>query len=160
MSESRLFMTSIDRFLFGHPSGYLFRSPNEFAPHAIWLTTAKEGYCTCIGCRKHSKNKRPMSSLSILPRIIHNRVPTSAVNSAAPQVRPRREDPLGPAKGCKGRTLTELLTELRTEKEMDVFIQESGNAVSRVLWEWDRLLLANNPDRLGKLIPKLSSVSS
>ncbi|KAL9626368.1 MAG: hypothetical protein Q9164_007891, partial [Protoblastenia rupestris] len=120
----------IDRFLFGHPSGYPFNSPNQFAPHAIWLAAGKEGQCFCVACIQKSKNGRSATSLSILPRIVHNNRTTPSTNVAAPQERIVNETALTTTKDSHGPVLTKLLTELRTVKEMNVFIEESDDFVS------------------------------
>ncbi|KAF8605719.1 hypothetical protein BDV93DRAFT_521532 [Ceratobasidium sp. AG-I] len=42
-----------DYYLYGSKGVARFRSPNEFAPHALWLLTrAEPGTCKCIYCRK------------------------------------------------------------------------------------------------------------
>ncbi|RUP48465.1 hypothetical protein BC936DRAFT_144526 [Jimgerdemannia flammicorona] len=42
-----------DTYLFGHPTGQRFRSPNEFLPHLVWLATVASRDprdCTCKYC--------------------------------------------------------------------------------------------------------------
>ncbi|OKL59666.1 hypothetical protein UA08_05334 [Talaromyces atroroseus] len=41
-----------DKFLYGHPSGAPFNSPNNFFPHFYWLMSGRSGLCACEPCRK------------------------------------------------------------------------------------------------------------
>ncbi|KAH8916579.1 hypothetical protein BT69DRAFT_761505 [Atractiella rhizophila] len=51
-----------DTYLVGHPSGHKYRSPNEFAPHAIWLARGDQSVaCGCGGCRGKGRVRKSES---------------------------------------------------------------------------------------------------
>ncbi|KAI9188193.1 hypothetical protein H9P43_002584 [Blastocladiella emersonii ATCC 22665] len=67
--------TRMDRYLAGHPSGRLFRSPNEFAPHLQWLfnksddpVAADDAGCPCVVCSGRTRGL----SLSPMPESASN----------------------------------------------------------------------------------------
>ncbi|KAL1970594.1 hypothetical protein VTN77DRAFT_4238 [Rasamsonia byssochlamydoides] len=41
-----------DKFLWGHPSGSYFNSPNQLFPHFLWLMNGGTGRCSCENCKK------------------------------------------------------------------------------------------------------------
>ncbi|KAL1952645.1 hypothetical protein VTO42DRAFT_4573 [Malbranchea cinnamomea] len=42
-----------DKFLYGHPSGAYFDSPNRFWPHFYYLVTGRKSPCECLLCGKY-----------------------------------------------------------------------------------------------------------
>ncbi|KAK9449596.1 uncharacterized protein V1518DRAFT_405441 [Limtongia smithiae] len=49
-----------DVYMYGHPSGGRFRSPNEFIPHLLWLLsdiTRNRNNCACYLCGRPSSSK-------------------------------------------------------------------------------------------------------
>jgi len=53
----------IDRYLYGHPSGYAFRSAEEFYEHfRTLMDTGNVSGCTCLGC-SGGRKKRPRVSV-------------------------------------------------------------------------------------------------
>ena len=56
----------VDRYLYGHPSGYAFRSVEEFYEHfRSLMDNGNVTGCTCVGCS--GRKKRPRTSLGATP---------------------------------------------------------------------------------------------
>ncbi|KAK2756147.1 hypothetical protein FQN54_005555 [Arachnomyces sp. PD_36] len=53
-----------DKYLYGHPSGGFYTSPNRFWPHFQYLMNGGENPCTCEFCV--TKGKKPASSRSLM----------------------------------------------------------------------------------------------
>ncbi|KAJ3309043.1 hypothetical protein HDU76_003743, partial [Blyttiomyces sp. JEL0837] len=50
----------MDEFVMGHPSGGRYRSPNEFAPHIMWLLKDEfrdPDNCTCVLCFQYPRHQ-------------------------------------------------------------------------------------------------------
>ncbi|KAJ3132295.1 hypothetical protein HK100_005454 [Physocladia obscura] len=61
-SQMRASQRLFDRYLFGHPSGSRFRSPNEFLPHLVYLyeTSLHQNAIANIICKCKNCNQRPL----------------------------------------------------------------------------------------------------
>ncbi|KAJ9348937.1 hypothetical protein DTO282F9_1349 [Paecilomyces variotii] len=52
-----------DKYLWGHPSGAYFNSPNRFFPHFYWFITGKQGDCGCDLCINQRKRESQGSKM-------------------------------------------------------------------------------------------------
>ncbi|KAJ3031057.1 UNVERIFIED_CONTAM: hypothetical protein HDU68_006645 [Siphonaria sp. JEL0065] len=56
MQQQRPTGNRADKYLYGHPSGSRFRSPNEFMPHLEWLKNNQTHPCTCKLCKPEKRS--------------------------------------------------------------------------------------------------------
>lgn len=50
-----VFQKQRDKYLWGHPSGAVFNSPNRFFPHFYYLMTGGTTQCPCDLCTHNTK---------------------------------------------------------------------------------------------------------
>ena len=114
----------VDRYVYGHPTRRIFRSANEFAPHALWLVNEREESCPCVCCTgKRTKNS------TIKPSDGMPKLPTRPAPSAT-QGRALREKPLVSSK--KEPLRTRLLSDLRDKVVMNVRMQDEDDVVRQL----------------------------
>ncbi|MDI1490341.1 MAG: hypothetical protein OHK93_001541 [Ramalina farinacea] len=159
-------MVRIDRFLFGHPSHYIFMSSCEFTPHARWLATNGRGTCSCFGCNggrtKSTKRKRsrPAAPTPTATKTDTSR-PVVLIKDSPPSPSPKREartdEHSEAAEPQEGSILTKLFTDLKTEGNLDLpitrFKQDRNfNPSPTIIWSQGAFV-----PRRGELVLYLSS---
>ncbi|KAJ3083505.1 hypothetical protein HDU99_008998 [Rhizoclosmatium hyalinum] len=113
-TQTRTVTKNWDCYLFGHPSGYRFRSPNEFAPHFLFLMSDRTIRCFCKGCQRcHTSSNRSKTRQSITPRSspykpIIIRIPVFQRNTSSPrpQLKIDRQNNGTPERGNLGSVAT------------------------------------------------------
>ena len=119
------YVIQVDRYLYGHPTRRIFRSANEFGPHALWLLKGREEACICVCCtNKRTKNSTIKKPSDVRPK------PALRAPATSTQGRTLREKSSITTK--KEAIFTRLLSDLRKEIDIDVRIRDPDDVVS--LW--------------------------
>lgn len=116
----------VDRYLYGHPTRRIFRSANEFGPHAVWLLKGREEACVCVCCtNKRTKNSTIKKPSDVRPK------PALRAPAISTQGRALREKSSITTK--KEPIFTRLLSDLRKEIDIDIRIRDPDDVVSHRL---------------------------
>ena len=136
--HSLILIKQVDKFLYGHPSHYIFNSTKDFKPHAIWLLHDQEGQCNCNGCKK--SGGQPRLAAAKEPKRVGrppkgtSRSASDGSNKGLGSGRTLREKPTAAQMAGNESIFTKLMTKLKREGEVDEMIRDPENIVCTLLY--------------------------
>ncbi|QDS71176.1 hypothetical protein FKW77_010138 [Venturia effusa] len=154
----------VDKWCYGHPSGFKFDSPNRFFPHFLHLMdNGSSAGCACAGCSKGSRSVKKPSAIST------TRPPgRSSMGGVAAPTTPLGAPTLGRPKGrpwVQGRTDDEgtpdvyrnSIDKLKKEGNLDALIKEEMS----MDWRVERTNIKHHIERTSRqpsFLPRLAEL--
>lgn len=145
----------VDKWCYGHPSGFKFDSPNRFFPHFLHLMdTGSSAGCSCAGCLKGSKPVKkttPGRPPGMAGTDTPTRVPAAVRPKGRPWVQGRTDDEGTPD------VYRNSIDKLKKEGSLDALIKEEMS----MDWRVERMSIRTHLERTTKqpsYVPRLAEL--